>query len=270
MINFTKETVFFCLVHEFYENFDQSTKHFIFGKLSKRLSAEITGKLLLVIALFCIDTIRSNNYYFSSGSGNDSYTSSQAQSPVTPWQTLSKLNSFMVNLQAGDSILFKRGELFYGSLIITKSGTAGNPIIFSTYGKGAKPILSGLTAVTNWTAQGANKWEADCPSCGTSVNMLLINGISQPLGRYPNATDPNKGYLTFESSDPLQITDNELQASPDWSGGELVVRSSRWTMDRRMIQSHVGNTINYILAPTYPLTNNYGYFIQNHPSTLDT
>lgn len=274
MIDFTKETAILDLVKEFYENFYQSTKHIILGKLSKSTPLiymnEILGKLVFLIALFYINSARSNNYYFSASTGNDSYTSSQAQNPVTPWKTLYKLNSFMVNLQAGDSILFKRGEVFYGSLIVTVSGKESNPIVFSAYGTGTKPILSGLTTLTNWTAQGSNKWEADCPNCGTSVNMLLLNEIPQSLGRYPNTTDPNKGYLTFEYSTPLQITDNELKASPDWTGGELVVRSSRWTMDHRTIQSHIGNTINYNLPTSYPLTNNYGYFIQKHPSTLDT
>ena len=56
-------------------------------------------------------------YYFSSQSGDDSRTSLQAQNPATPWKTLNKLNTFM-NLQPGDSVLFKRGETFYGTLIL--------------------------------------------------------------------------------------------------------------------------------------------------------
>jgi parallel beta-helix repeat protein len=274
MINFDKEIAILCLVNEFNKKFDQSIPHFTLGKFSKhpltKSKSKVINKLLLLIALFCINTARSSNYYFSSSIGNDSYSSIEAQSPLTPWKTLSKLNSFMVNVQAGDSILFKRGEIFYGSMIITKSGTAANPIVFAAYGTGVKPILSGLTTLSNWTSQGVNKWEADCSSCGTSVNMLLINGSSQPLGRYPNATDTNKGYLTFESNSSLQITDNELLASPDWTGAELVVRSSRWIMERRLIASHMGNQINFSSATTYPLTNNYGYFIQNHPLTLDS
>lgn len=274
MINFDKGIGILSLVNAFNKKFDLSITNFTLGKFSKlpltKSKSKVITKLLLLMALFCMNTLKSSNYYFSSNSGNDSYSNMQAQSPLTPWKSLSKLNAFMVNVQAGDSILFKRGEIFYGSLIITKSGTAANPIVFAAYGTGAKPILSGLTALSNWTAQGVNKWEADCPSCGTSVNMLLINESPQPLGRYPNTTDTNKGYLTFESNSSLQITDNEFTAFPDWTGAELVVRSSRWTMDRRQITSHTGNQINFSPTTTYPLTNNYGFFIQNHPLTLDT
>jgi parallel beta-helix repeat protein len=274
MINFDKGISSLRHVKESNKKIDKSIAYFTFSKFSKHLltaskSKGIT-KLFLLIALFCLHTLKSANYYFSSISGNDSYSSIQAKSPLTPWKSLSKLNSFMGNIQAGDSILFKRGEIFYGSLIINKSGTAANPIVFSTYGTGAKPILSGLTTLSNWTAQGVNKWEADCPSCGTSVNMLLINESPQSLGRYPNTTDSNKGYLTFESNGSLQISDSELPALPDWTGAEVVIRSSRWTMDRRLISSHVGTQINFSPTTTYPLTNNYGYFIQNHPLTLDT
>ena len=263
-----------CPVNECNKKFDHRTIYFTLGKLPKHpfttFKSEVIRKLLLLVTLFFCITVQPNNYYFSSKSGNDSYSTSEAQNYLTPWKTLSKLNSFMNNLQAGDSILFKRGELFYGSLIITKSGTASNPIVFSAYGTGAKPIINGLTTLTNWATQGTNKWEADCPDCGTSVNMLLINESPQTMGRYPNITASNKGYLTFETNGPLQIKDNELVASPDWTGAELVVRSSRWTLDRRLISSHIGNTINFSPTTGYPLTNNYGYFIQNHPLTLDT
>jgi parallel beta-helix repeat protein len=274
MIYFDKGIGISCLVKEYNKKFDRNTTHFAYDKFSKhpltKSKSKATNKLLLLIALFCINTVKSSNYYFSSNTGNDSYSSIEAQNSLTPWKTLSKLNLFMVNLQAGDSILFKRGDIFYGSLIITKSGSASNPIIFSAYGTGVKPILSGLTFLSNWTSVGANKWEVDCPTCGTSLNMLLINGFPQPLGRFPNPTDTTKNYLTFEGNSTLKITDNELPAGPDWTGAELVVRSSRWTMDRRLISSHIGNQINFSPATSYPLTNNYGYFIQNHPSTLDT
>jgi len=224
----------------------------------------------VLMLLFLLSTTTfSANYYFSSDSGNDSYTTIQAQNLLTPWKTLAKLNSFMSNLLPGDSVLFKRGEVFYGSLTITKSGTATSPIVFSAYGLGPKPTITGLTSLTGWTAQGSNIWESDCPECDTVVNMLNINGSPKPMGRYPNITDPDKGYLTFEGNSTLQITDNELQAIPDWTGAELVVRSSRWTFCRRRITSHIGTAIHYNVATNYPLTNNNGYFIQNSPQTLD-
>jgi hypothetical protein len=62
--------------------------------------------------------------------GNDNRTPKQAQNPSTPWKTLNKLNSYSGNLEPGDHILFKRGETFFGSITINKSGTSDSPIVF--------------------------------------------------------------------------------------------------------------------------------------------
>ncbi|MBA3705410.1 MAG: hypothetical protein H0W84_05780, partial [Bacteroidetes bacterium] len=53
-----------------------------------------------------IQTGQSNNYYFSDQTGDDSRSSVQAQNSLTPWKTIAKLNSYFLNLQPGDSILF--------------------------------------------------------------------------------------------------------------------------------------------------------------------
>jgi hypothetical protein len=76
------------------------------------------------------------NYYVSS-SGNDS---NPGTSESAPWQTLSKLDS--VDFTAGDVIHFRRGEKWLGRFRVTESGKPGNPIRFTSYGKGAFPKLS--------------------------------------------------------------------------------------------------------------------------------
>src|SRR5690349_8558108 len=90
-----------------------------------------------------------NKYYFSSSQGNDSRTVTQAQNPNTPWKTLNKLNSFFSNLKPGDSVLFKKGDVFYGSITISASGTSSLPIVLGAYGAGAKPIISGFTTISS-------------------------------------------------------------------------------------------------------------------------
>jgi parallel beta-helix repeat protein len=91
--------------------------------------------------------------------------------------------------------------------------------------------------------------------------MLLINDAQQPIGRYPNT-----GYLKLESRSGNTITDNELPATPNWTGAEMVLRTNHWKLDRYKILGHSGNTITY--SGTYA-QNNYGYFIQNSAKTLD-
>src|ERR1041384_5504699 len=101
----------------------------------------LTLLMLIKLVFFC-EKINATNYYFSSTDGDDSRTSAQAQSSSTPWKTIAKLNSIFSSIQPGDQILFKRGDVFYGSINITKSGSSGSPIIFDAYGSGALPVIS--------------------------------------------------------------------------------------------------------------------------------
>lgn len=228
--------------------------------------------LFLIVPIFFLSISRASTYYFSTKSGSDERTQKQAQNPATPWKTLDKLNSFSDNLQPGDRILFKRGETFFGSITINKSGTADLPIVFSAYGTGSKPVITSLVRLTNWTpvAGYSGVYESSDPSLGKNVNILLLNNTLQQLGRYPNANAANKGYLTFESHDSyLSITDNDLEEEPNWTGAQAVIRTARWKLDRVAITSHSGNTINY-KSPSKSLPpDNYGYFIQNDIKTLD-
>src|SRR5690349_14836445 len=115
--------------------------------------------LLLPAALINFSS-KGANYYFSTSQGDDSRTSTQAQNPSTPWQTLNKLNSIFATLKPGDSILFKRGDTFYGTITISVSGTATAPIVLGAYGNGNKPIISELVNVAGWTSLGGGIYES--------------------------------------------------------------------------------------------------------------
>src|SRR5438270_13852861 len=117
-------------------------------------------KKLLFAALLCLGCIVTNaaTYYFSSSSGDDSRTPAQAQDPNTPWKSLEKLNSFSQNLKPGDQILFKRNDVFYGGIKISKSGNESAPIILGAYGTGAKPVISGFTTASGWNSLGKGSY----------------------------------------------------------------------------------------------------------------
>src|SRR4051812_8933661 len=117
-------------------------KHF-----NQKGSAKINNlskPLLLSVALLIFAcSSQAKSYYFSS-SGNDSYTSTQAQNQATPWKSISKLNSIFSTLVAGDIVYFKRGDIFFGSIVANRSGSSGKPITFDAYGSGSNPVISGL------------------------------------------------------------------------------------------------------------------------------
>ncbi|MBU6158222.1 MAG: right-handed parallel beta-helix repeat-containing protein [Bacteroidetes bacterium] len=214
---------------------------------------------LLLQALLCLCLIKmpafGANYYFSSTSGNDNATQLQAQNPGTPWRTLSKLNAMIPSLAAGDSILFKRGEVFSGNITVSRSG-----LIFSAYGSGSNPVISGFQSLS-FTSIGNNLWESN--SLSTKPNILLYNNVMQLPGRFPNT-----GYLTLESNtNSTQFTDNQLTGN--WVGGEVAVRKNNWVFDKGWITAQSGGTITYQNQSGDDHTPNWGYFIQHHPSALD-
>ncbi len=208
-------------------------------------------------------TVLAQPIYYVANVGNDANT---GRSTSTPFQSLSKVNSLV--LRPGDQVLFRRGDKFLGTLLIRRSGSEGQPIVFDAYGTGQKPILSGSVPVTNWTSMGNDIWQASCPSCGNAVTGLYKDGTVLPLGRYPNANSPNKGYLTIRAhTEKYQIFSQEhLPDGIDWTGGEVVMRPTQWIIDRAIIDQQYGDALNLRNYSSYYPADGWGYFIQNHPA----
>lgn len=238
------------------------------NKFIKNLGFNYSFKVVTLILFFCAFLSNSSfaiNYYFSTLTGDDSRTSSQAQNQVTPWKSIAKLNSFFESLKPGDAVYFKSGEIFNGSIVVKKSGTATLPIIIGAYGDGDKPIINGLVTLSDWIDIGNGIYQTSCTSCKIDNSLLLINGEVQQLGRFPN-----NDYLYYESTvGNTAIIDNQLSTTVNWTGAEVVIRKNRWIIDRAKITSQVGNRINYAVGTTDLPIKNFGYFFQNDLKTLD-
>lgn len=222
---------------------------------------------LLALFVFSLSSF-ATNYYFSSSGGDDSRSSAEAKSPATPWRSLDKLNSLFSSLQPGDSVLFKRGDTFFGSVKVRKSGTSSAPIVLGAYGTGSKPVITGFTALTNWTSLGGGVYESNTVLPNDAVNVVVLNGAVQEMGRYPNSNAANKGFLYFEAHDGVSsITDNDLPSTINWKGAELVIRAWKSAIDRTPIKEHSGGKLSVDLE--YEPHDGFGYFIQNDARTLD-
>lgn len=86
------------------------------------------------------------DYYVDATGGDDGGTGAIGDA----WKTISKVNA--ASFSAGDSIHFKRGEVWRELLDIPSSGSAGNPITFGAYGAGAKPRITGGAVVSSFSA----------------------------------------------------------------------------------------------------------------------
>jgi len=225
-------------------------------------------KLFLLLSLFiCSIKAQATDYYISSyGSDSNNGTSSS-----TPWKTLNKLNASFNMLNPGDRVLLNRGDVFYGSINVTKSGTSGSPITIGAYGTGAKPVVTGFNDATSWKSLGGNIWEStDAVSSLPYTNMVVVNGVNTAMGRYPNSTGPNTGYLTIKShSGSTSLTTSGSLGSTDWTGSDIVIRKEKWSVERGTVTGQYGNTINYKDETGNSTKDGYGFFIQNSPKTLD-
>ena len=90
-------------------------------------------------------------YYVDSAAGNDA---SAGTSATTAWRTLRKVNGFA--FQPGDTVQFKRGGSWNGTLTLSRSGTAASPITLTAYGSGNLPVVGGR--VTNCVSVAGSHW----------------------------------------------------------------------------------------------------------------
>ncbi len=230
-----------------------------------------TLSLLFLALIICLTSAAKTAItYYVSGSGSDS---NNGTSTSTPWKTLDKVNSF-TGFAAGDQILFNRGETFYGSLTIKASGSSGSPITFGAYGSGAKPIITGFKAITSWTNLGSNIWESSSSVSSLSyTNMVTVNSVNTPMGRYPNgtATLPYQNYANGTS-----ITSSSLSGSTNWTGAELALYVSTYHIGRNKITAQSGGTLTYTYSASDGAIQNAPgwfyprFFVQNDPRTLDS
>ncbi len=212
----------------------------------------------LLVLLIAGLNLQAKNIYISN-SGNDA---NAGNSPAAAWKTIGKLNSYK-GLSSGDSVLFNRGDVFYGTINLSANGAPAQAVTYGAYGTGAKPVITGFTKVASWVNTGGSIWESSNVLPVVSAPNIVVKGSNvAPMGRYPNT-----GWNTIASSTSTSITD-ALLATASWTGAEVVARKNRWTVDRNVITSQSGGTIRFA-AKGSPPQNGWGYFIQNDVKTLD-
>ncbi len=223
---------------------------------------------IVFLALFLVlqSYVQATNYYFATN-GDDS--KNYGLSVGSPWKSFEKLNSLMLHLQPGDSVFFRRGDVFQGEVRITQSGAKQSVIYFGAYGKGEKPVFNGTVKVSGWKLVAPNKWESENGIRQERLSNLFINGKKQPIGRWPNSTTTNQGYLSMKGAwGSTRLSSKSIPDASVWQGGDLVVRTNRWLIDWSPIVETKGDT--FTIRPcSYDIDREFGFFIKNHPRALD-
>jgi hypothetical protein len=95
-------------------------------------------KYLVFLGLFLtMSTYAQKSYFVDNISGNDS---NKGTSVDFPWKSVEHANK--VKLQAGDSLLFRRGGSWVGNLQPKGSGIEGKNIVIGAYGHGPSPVIN--------------------------------------------------------------------------------------------------------------------------------
>ena len=124
--------------------------------------------VIFLLMLVCLN-LEATTYYVSNN-GDDSNIGT---SPQLAWKTLDKVNFH--NFNPGDSILFKRGDIWRGQLF-PYSGDSISNIYYGAYGVGDKPTILGSVNLSNpsvWKNIGENIWRTAAPE--TNGTELLHN-----------------------------------------------------------------------------------------------
>lgn len=127
---------------------------------------------------------RSQTFYVST-SGDDS---SDGLTPQSAWATIQKVNSA---LPAGQSVRFRRDEVFFGELNVPFGCDVG------AYGAGAKPVMTLYKILNNpdgWEAEAPGVWRIDLGSPRThggytltndaNIGFLVVNGVVMPALKF--------------------------------------------------------------------------------------
>ncbi|HPF90005.1 MAG TPA: right-handed parallel beta-helix repeat-containing protein [Flavobacteriales bacterium] len=214
----------------------------------------------ILLALSLMATVVQGAVYYVSPTGNDA---NNGTSQSTPWRTIARVQQYSSGAVAGDQVLFQRGGSFVGQLTWYGSGSAAANIVIGAYGTGAAPVINGATTVTGWTQHSGCIYKA---SVASAVKFVFVNGALQTLARYPNT-----GWLRVNTSTNTSLTSTGItQGSGHWNGASLVIRSTNWCYENRTISAHTGSTITYPNI-TYSTGNyNWGFYLCNKLSELDS
>lgn len=230
----------------------------------------------LLLTLLTVASFATNRYI--SNAGNDA---SAGTSTGTAWRTIAKLNASWGSILPGDTIFFRKGDTWNEGIVFGKSGTSGHPIVISSYGSGAAPVITGYQTLTGFSSVG-NVYTKIFSAGKQNFINLEFDGVMQRFARTPNTGVTPYYYeaVTTPTTTTTTITDNQLPSIPGMDTGEVVARKAEWAWERGKVTGISGNSI------TYGLTGNnvngsagrffgvvagagWGYLLQNIPSALD-
>jgi uncharacterized repeat protein (TIGR02059 family) len=191
-------------------------------------------KFLIITFIFISIAVNAKNYYVKSTGNNNNTGLSNAQA----WETISKVNAS--SFSPGDTIFFNKGDTWRETLIIPSSGSAGQPIVFFSYGTGNKPIIQPTTQVTSWTQVGATDvWYG---TLTTSPTEVFIGDVYCQPAHWPTEVGSETPIFqtpSGNSADATHLTDVDLNgiAEANLIGAKVNIYTNGYTQKGSVIEA---------------------------------
>ncbi|MEI8052900.1 MAG: T9SS type A sorting domain-containing protein [Bacteroidota bacterium] len=251
-----------------------------------------TKALLFSLFFLTASSAFSRKFYFSSSTGSDSYSVTQAQNIATPWKTLQKLQTLITNgnttFLPGDTIAFKRGDVFdnghtaatgfeyvscswvnypaYG--YTAPSGTQQNPIVLTSYGDLSlpKPNFIYPTASTPLSSNSNNVIEF------AGVSWIIIDGLQFNDFRFPQADKANPAYtrsaIIFGEWTQSRLASNGVDTI---FGSNRDTTNRKWMVKNCTVKNCYFSNVSFALGSIAAINCNLQYnTIENLKTTADT
>ena len=217
---------------------------------------------LFIILALSIGIKATATNYFVSVAGNDGYN---GQSSDTPWKSIQKVNSMMSSFQGGDTIFFRRGDTWYELLSITASGQYGNHLVFTSYGTGEIPVISGLEKPDNWVFFQDGIYYAEL---NTAPGYVFSNNELVSPSRWP----AEKAAYSFpdNTGGTDKITDADLTVSGINRGAVCHIKTFRFYIEHHEITGFDdAHTFQFESIQKGQVSADFGYFVTGLTAALD-
>lgn len=215
---------------------------------------------IFLMLYFCsLCPLMATNYYLSA-SGNDG---NKGTTLSQPWKSITRLNQQI--LKPGDKVLFKKGDTFFGEIVVKQSGSSKQAITISAYGTGANPIITGAIKLHNFTAYNTHLWQV---KLNQTVKNLFDNGKLKTLARYPNT-----GFAIMQGGvgDSVTFIDSSLkQKEKYWENTNLRFRTWDWEVRTSVVKKFGNHKVTISDSSTNTLGKGWGYYFDNKFEELDT
>ena len=198
-------------------------------------------------------TCGASGFYVSSSTGNDS----NPGTPTQPWQSLNNVNSR--TFPPGTVVYFKAGDRWEGSMLHPRSvGTSGCPITYTSYGSGAKPVISGAIRIHAnsgaWSQYNGTVWSTTFAQ--TPLRVYIDTAPVSGWG-YDNGGSTSLSPGSFYYTGGILYVHLSDDSNPNNHDVDVVVQDAGFSMDSR-----VGDPLpNYVTVDSLQFERTYHYSI---------